>query len=47
MNEIGTHLNTAMKGCDKVINNMRPISKKAQDLLKMADWKQWALKLYE
>ena len=29
MNAIGTHLNVAMKDCDKVISNMTPISKKA------------------
>ena len=47
MSNLGNLFSSAMSECDKVMDKMDMVSTKAQELLKMTDWKDFARKIYE
>jgi hypothetical protein len=47
MGRLNSLFNAAMKNCDKVMKKMDVVSKQADEMLKISDWKKLAMEIYE
>ena len=47
MGDVSTLFSTTLKKCDKVMEKMDVLALKAQELLKMSDWKQFVREIYD